>query len=225
LAKNPCSVIQKLPQDKRAKKTWTTEEFAALLRCLTTEERPFILTLAYTMARIDEILRLTVADINFPEKYLTLYTRKNKDGAYRPRKIPMGDQIVQILYPICHERSAGDYVFVNPKTKTRYTRRPKLMLGLCKRAGITHYGFHAIRHFVTSFLYSQKDVGKAELQRLLGHQTPTTTDLYIDSLDGNLRAPVEKLAGLLDDKPVAPSGGALAVFKANPDALSAKILL
>jgi hypothetical protein len=50
---------------------------------------------------------------------------------------------------------------------------------------------------------------------LLGHQTPTTTDIYIDSLDENLRAPVDKLTGLLEEKPAATSSG-FKEFKANP---------
>jgi integrase len=81
-----------------------------------------------------------------------------------------------------------------------------MMLAICKRSGITHYGFHAIRHFITSYLYDKKDVGKTDLQRLLGHQTPTTTDIYINGLDDNLRAPVEKLGGLLNEKQAATSG-------------------
>jgi integrase len=154
--------------------------------------------------------------VNFGETFLTLYTRKNKDGSYRPRNIPMGEHLTNILSALCHERSPDDYVFINPKTNTRYNRRPKMMAGICKRAKIPHHGFHAIRHFVTSYLYGEKKVGKPALQQLLGHTTPTTTDIYIDSLDDNLRGPVDKLNGLLDEKPVATSSGTFKNFQVNP---------
>jgi len=220
LSKNPCQVIEKMPQGRRQKKTWTTEEFHKLLESLTTDEKPLILTLAYTMARIDEILRLKVSDVNLTENFLTLYTRKNRDGSYRGRNIPIGKQLKEILLPLSSRtvRLPDDFVFVNPKTGTRYSRRPKMMKAICKRAGITPYGFHAIRHFITSYLYDKKDVGKTDLQRLLGHQTPTTTDIYINGLDDNLRGPVEKLGSLLDnkEKPAVGSGGGYKVFKPNP---------
>jgi integrase len=219
LSRNPCQVIQKLPQGPRHKKTWTMDEFHKMLGSLTVDERPLILTLAYTMARIDEVLRLTVSDVNLAEGYLTLNTRKNKDGSYRGRNIPIGTQLKEILATLCrgtcHDRLPNEFVFVNPKTNTRYSRRPKMMHTICKRAGITHYGFHAIRHFITSYLYDKKDVGKTDLQRLLGHQTPTTTDIYINGLDDNLRGPVEKLGSLLDENKPATSGG-YKVFKPNP---------
>ena len=203
LPKNPCQVIEKLPQGIRQKKTWTMEEFKKLLASLTHEEKPMILTLAYTMARIDEVLRLKVSDVNLTEDYLTLYTRKNKDGSYRSRNIPIGAQLKETLIPFCHGRQGDEFVFINPNSGTRYFHRPHMMLAICKRSGITHYGFHAIRHFITSYLYDKKDVGKTDLQRLLGHQTPTTTDIYINGLDDNLRAPVEKLGGLLNEKQAA----------------------
>jgi integrase len=90
-----------------------------------------------------------------------------------------------------------------------------MMKAICKRAGITPYGFHAIRHFITSYLYDKKDVGKTDLQRLLGHQTPTTTDIYINGLDDNLRGPVEKLGGLLDSKPARTAEQRLSILKPN----------
>ncbi|MGA2958903.1 MAG: site-specific integrase [Thermodesulfobacteriota bacterium] len=206
MPKNPCQVIEKLPQGIRQKKTWTMEEFKRLLASLTPQEKPMILTLAYTMARIDEVLRLKVSDVNLTEDYLTLYTRKNKDGSYRSRNIPIGAQLKKTLIPFCHGRQGDEFVFINPNSGTRYFHRPHMMLAICKRSGITHYGFHAIRHFITSYLYDKKDVGKTDLQRLLGHQTPTTTDIYINGLDDNLRAPVEKLGGLLNEKQAATSG-------------------
>ena len=218
LSRNPCSVVEKLPQGRRQRKTWTPEEFKRLLGCLTPEEKPMVLTLAYTMARIDEVLRLKVSDINMTENFLTLYTRKNKDGSFRGRNIPMGAQLKEILELFCHGRQGDEFVFVNSKTSTRYFHRPKMMRTICNRAEITHYGFHAIRHFITSYLYDKKDVGKTDLQRLLGHQTPTTTDIYINGLDDNLRAPVEKLGSLLDsqEKSSGGSGGGFKILKPNP---------
>ena len=41
------------------------------------EHRPFLMVLFYTMARIDEILRLRWEDVNFQERIVKLWTKKN----------------------------------------------------------------------------------------------------------------------------------------------------
>ncbi|WP_374281098.1 tyrosine-type recombinase/integrase [Desulfovibrio sp.] len=71
----------------------------------------------------------------------------------------------------------------------------KLMLKrLCKKAGVTPFGFHAIRqYFAVSLVKSQKaDI--TDIQQLLGHQMPTTTDIYLRSVAPNL----DRLAGVIE---------------------------
>ena len=73
----------------------------------------------------------------------------------------------------------GEYVFINPKTGTRYFHRPKLMGGICRRAGVRHFGFHAIRTFVASLLHDQERVSLAQVSKLLRHTTKATTERYL----------------------------------------------
>lgn len=68
-----------------------------------------------------------------------------------------------------------------------------MMPELGKRAGVPNYGFHAIRHFVSSYLYDQEKIGKATIRRILGHQSFSTTDIYIHSLDEALKDVVQRV--------------------------------
>lgn len=118
-------------------------------------ERPFILTLYHTLARVDEILRLKWQDVNFQERTIRLWTRKRKDGAWTQDILPLNQILHENLRALRAKADPGEYVFTNPKTGTRFMHRPKLMRGLCRRAGIRHFGFHAIRHYVASLLHER----------------------------------------------------------------------
>jgi integrase len=107
-----------------------------LLETADQNERPLIIVLAYTAARIDESLRLKWEDVNFERRYIRLWTKKTKDGTYRDRIIPMKDYMKTIMKTLWEQRVQETWVFFNHKTGDRFTRRPKFMRGICKRAGI-----------------------------------------------------------------------------------------
>lgn len=70
-----------------------------------------------------------------------------------------------------------------------------MMEQLCEKAGVKKFGFHAIRHHVAMIL---EDSGKAtlrEIQKMLRHQRPTTTDKYLEGLSPAM----EKVADILDE--------------------------
>lgn len=194
---NPCEAVERLPVDKKPKKIPTKEEFLKILMAANEEQRQLLMVLACTMARIDEVLRLRWQDVNFEKEYLTLYTKKNREGSYRGRDIPMNNVLKNVLYGMWANRVQDEWVFFNAETGTRYNRRPKMMPGLCKRAGVPNYGFHAIRHFVSSYLYDQEKIGKATIGKILGHQSITTTDIYIHSLDEALKEAVHRVDKVL----------------------------
>ncbi len=69
------------------------------------------------------------------------------------------------------------------------------MKQLCEKAGVKRFGFHAIRHHVAMIL---EDSGKAtfrEIQKMLRHQRPTTTDKYLEGLSPAM----ENVAKILDE--------------------------
>jgi len=55
------------------------------------------------------------------------------------------------------------------------------MKTLCEKAGIRYFRFHALRHYGASMLDSAK-IPMGSIQRILGHENRTTTEIYLHSV-------------------------------------------
>ncbi len=62
-----------------------------------------------------------------------------------------------------------------------FTNRQHFIEKICKRAGVKHFEFHAIRHLTATILY-QKGYGVSFIQKVLRHQHPNTTERYLKGL-------------------------------------------
>jgi len=138
ITRNPCRNLKKMPHNPDPKYIPPETDILKLIAAADpqTDERDLILTLLYSIARIDELLRLKWEDVNFEKQVLTKWTRKRRGGSYDAVEVGMCDELTAIMKKRWDNRKNQTWVFFNEKTKDRYTRRPKLMNGLCKRAGI-----------------------------------------------------------------------------------------
>jgi integrase len=66
-------------------------------------------------------------------------------------------------------------------TEGPYKNRKRIMKTLCKNAGVRYFRFHAFRHFGASLL-DRALVPIGAIQRILGHENRTTTDIYLHSI-------------------------------------------
>ena len=146
---------------------------------------------------MSEINRLTWEDVNFDARCVILYTRKKKGGHLTPRSVPMTDKLHEVLsrryaqrdkripWVFWHrywDQQIGDWK-IGP-----FRERKRLMKSLCKKAGVKYFRYHALRHFGASLL-EQSNVPIGSIQRLLGHENRTTTEIYLHSIgDGERRA-------------------------------------
>jgi integrase len=193
---NPVRKLEVMPHTPGKKHIPTEEEVLRLIVAADPEnERPLIQVCLHTLGRIDEILRLTWEDVEFERRTVTLYTRKRKDGAYEPDDLPMNDDLYQILWDLWTKRKQNQWIFFNEKTGTRYMKRPKLMRSLCKRAGIPHFGFHDLRHFMASFLADRKKQSTKTISKLLRHKNTRTTEIYLHSIDDAAREAMRSVEG------------------------------
>ena len=55
------------------------------------------------------------------------------------------------------------------------------MKTLCKKAGVRYFRFHALRHFGASMLDHAR-VPISSIQRILGHENRSTTEIYLHSI-------------------------------------------
>ncbi len=205
LSENPCHFLEKLREDRQQRVIPTPEEMQRLLLAAG-ENRPFILTLYHTLGRIDEVLRLRWSDINFQDRMITIWTRKRKGGEWASDVMAMNQVLYDTLWNLWQTRTQDEWVFFNRKTGTRYHHRPKLMRRVCKTAGIRHFGFHSIRHYVASLLHDTKKVSLSQVSKLLRHQSKATTERYLQVIDPGSREAMAALESeFMQHLPLAPS--------------------
>ena len=62
-----------------------------------------------------------------------------------------------------------------------YKDRKRIMKNLCKKAGVRYFRFHTLRHFGASVL-DRANVNIGAIQRILGHENRSTTEIYLHSI-------------------------------------------
>lgn len=200
---NPCIDVGKMPHTAGVKEIPSEEEIVKLILAADpqTDEQDLILCILHTIGRVDELLRLTWQDVNFERRMVTLWTRKRKDGAYEPDDIPINQDLYDALKRRWAGRTQEKWVFVNEGTGDRYRRRPRMMKSLCKRAGIQHYGFHCLRHFMSSYLADKEKISLKAISGLLRHKSLKTTEIYLHSIDESAREAMTRVEGKFTSNP------------------------
>ena len=61
--------------------------------------------------------------------------------------------------------------------------------------GVPHFGYHAIRHFVPSYLFDKKKVSLPVISKLLRHKNLQTTERYLEAIDPRFRDTMKLLEG------------------------------
>jgi len=191
---NPVALVDKLPVEAPQKTIPTPEQMTRML-VAAGPERPLLLVLFHTMARIDEALRIKWEDINFEQRAVRLWTRKRRGGSWEFDWMPMNKDLEKVLWGLWQKRQSDEWVFFNPLTGTRYFYRFKLMRSICRRAGVPQFGYHAIRHFVASYLVDKKKVSLPVISKLLRHKNLQTTEHYLQAIDPRFRDTMRLLEG------------------------------
>jgi len=204
--RNPLNRLDKLPHDTKRKLIPPENSIVKLILAADplTEEKDLLTVLLHTVARIDEVLRLSWADINFEKRILVKRTRKTKDSSYKEVSVRINDELHTTLWCMWNERKQDIWVFYNDSTKTRYMNRPKFMKGLCHRAGIVpHFGFHTLRHLMASLLADNPKVTTKTIQKILGHSNIKTTEIYMHSIEGAVDEAMDSISGIFEPHPDA----------------------
>jgi integrase len=136
-----------------------------------------------TMGRVSKINRLEWKDA-------ILYTRKKKGGHLTPIKIPMTAKLFEVLSSRYSNRDESKpwvfwHEYVSSKTRQKccgpYKECKKVMKRLCDLAGVKYFRYHAIRHSGASLMESS-NIPIGSIQRILGHENRTTTEIYLHSI-------------------------------------------
>jgi integrase len=190
IRENPTDDLEFLPVEKKVRYVPLIEDIDKVIAVADQDTGDYLWTIRETMARVSEVNRLTWDDVNFNERYVVLYTRKKKGGHLTPRKVPMTKKLLEVLSRRFEDRDPSKpWVFwhtywsskTGEKREGPYGRRKKLMRGLCKKAGVRYFQFHALRHSGASVM-EKSNVPIGSIQRILGHENRETTEIYLHSL-------------------------------------------
>ena len=66
------------------------------------------------------------------------------------------------------------------------------MGSLCKKAGVKHFGFHALRHAGATMM-DNLNAPMGAIQRILGHENRQTTEIYLHSIGNTEREAIALL--------------------------------
>ena len=127
------------------------------------------------------------------------YTRKKRGGHLTPRKIHMTQQLFEVLSRRHTERDPSKpwvfwHSYWNNKSGERveapYKNRRKALKALCKKTGVKYSGFHALRHSGASVM-ENNNVPLGDIQKILGHENRSTTEIYLHTLGDSQRRAME----------------------------------
>jgi integrase len=187
---NPAKGIEFFPVDKTEKYVPPPEDVLKVLLVADFDTQDYLCTIKDSMARVGEVNRLKWSDVNFDDRYVVLYTRKKKGGHLTPRRIPMTTKLYDILLRRHKNRDKTKlwvfwHRYWDREKKTwvdaPYKDRKKIMRSLCKKADVKYFRFHALRHAGAS-LMDNLGVNTGSIQRILGHENRTTTEIYLHSM-------------------------------------------
>ena len=190
ITENPTDGIDFLPVEKKIKYIPPKEDVWKVLLAADPETQDYLWLIKESLARMSEINRLIWDDVNFNDMSITLYTRKKKGGNLTPRKVAMTEKVYEILFRRYKQRDKTKpwvfwHTYVSSKTREKkegpYQDRKKIMGTLCKKAGVKYFRFHALRHYSASILDHHK-AGIGSIQRILGHEKRSTTEIYLHSI-------------------------------------------
>jgi len=190
-----------LPLPKRTKtlpEVLSREEVARLLASTTTgRERALLMATYGGGLRVSEVVRLRVSDIDAGRGMLRVEQGKGRKDRYTllgPRLLAELRHYWQLYRPalpwLFPQRSTP--VPMDPSTAQKIYYAAKARAGITKAGGI-----HALRHaFTTHLLEGGTDL--VTLQRLLGHESVTTTMHYVHVARSHVTAHDSPLESLPD---------------------------
>ncbi len=190
---DPTKGICSFPVERKVRYVPEQSDIDKVMEVADQATRDYLCVIRETMGRMGEINRLRWEDINLGENYVLLYTRKKRGGHLTPRKVPMTSRLKECLERMQRDRDTSKpwvfwHRYVSSKTgevcEGPYHDRKKFMRRLCRKAGVRYFRFHALRHSGASLL-DKNNVPIGSIQKILGHENRTTTEIYLNGFSGD----------------------------------------
>lgn len=178
---NPFAEVEKFPADARPRYVPPEEDFWKAYEKASQADKVMLLLMLHTGARRMEVFRLQWSDVDMSSRKIRFGTRKSGHGGMEYAWVPMTTELYNALAG--HRlASRSAVVFTDPETGEAFRSRAHFMKTICARAGVSPFGFHAIRHLSATILAHDPEMDIPSVQAVLRHKNPNTTARYIKSL-------------------------------------------
>lgn len=179
---NPFSVVDKQKQNKKDRYVPPLCDFWSVYDVAYCEQdKRLLLVYFHTAARKDELFRLKWKDIDFINRKVRLWSRKNRSGEWVGKWIPMSSDCEMTMRAQFKLTGKKKFVFIDEQSGLPWEYRKDFLTRLCEFAGVEYFDYHSIRHLTAVTLY-KAGVSLADIQVILRHEKATTTDIYLKSL-------------------------------------------
>lgn len=187
IPKNPTRQINVTKLPKRLKKALNVEELERMrLACETTRERALIEFLFATGCRVSEVTGVNISDLNLYNNTLTVVGKGDKE-----RIVCFSDKTRLYLQQYIDQREDSNVaLFIG-------TRKPFARIGarsieviisnIGKRTSINRSVFPHLLRSSMATLGLQAGANITTIQHLLGHSSPTVTQLYAEKNIDNIK--------------------------------------
>ena len=204
LPNNPCKKAGTMGRKRKGNiGIWSQDDMEAFLEAVSdkTEIRYAFFLLYWTGIRVGELLALTISDLDFENRTLSITKSLNRTGGRdiitSPkteagiRTIHLSEFVIDELRDYCsmlYGRTESDRLFL--VTKSHLEKELKRGAGI---AGLKCIRVHDLRHSHVSVLIS-RDVNIALIAKRLGHESISTTlNTYAHIFDEDAKMVAEKL--------------------------------
>ncbi|MEM5786087.1 MAG: site-specific integrase [Syntrophobacteraceae bacterium] len=191
IRENPAANVRMLKENNRRERCLTQEEIDRLLAQCSPNWRLLVLIALNTGLRKSGCLTLKWEEINFERNEIV---KRNGIKGGKKVRIPLTSQLRSVLL---ENPGVSGYVVKSPGRNDRPTTlkddKPYGVSsrtgykGALRRAGISDFTFHDLRHtFATWFISTTRDIHT--LAQILGHSTTYTTERYSHLLNDHAQA-------------------------------------
>lgn len=192
IKRSPMLKIKSLKIDKKGSRHALTAEELERLRdaCATYKEKALVEFLVSTGCRLSELVGVQVRQVDFKARSVVVHGKGNKD-----RVVFFSIRAKLMLETYLEQRADGEALFASGRApygglRQRGVQRILRLLG--ERAGLNHRVHpHLLRHtFATQALNAGMDI--TVIQRLLGHEDVSTTQIYAEVSQETIRHEYDK---------------------------------
>ena len=189
---NPVTAFNKraLKASRPRTRFLTATELEQLLAATAGHIRPAIILALETGIRKEELFSLTLSGIDLTRREIKL--DHTKSGV--PRRVPLSDKAITTIKALLDQpqRPHTPYLFAKADG-SRFADMKNGFVAACKRAGVTDFRWHDLRHtFASWFVQDGGDL--YHLSRILGHSSVQMTTRYGHLRTGDLHAELRRVA-------------------------------